>query len=157
MRFLRINNTKFSPWFQDTVINSWTILNTDLSAFQRLNTLVEYPCNIDLKTIEKSSKNIKGNTEKSLSLSQFFSECDIPKEIISVFQSWTSEDDKNKKINYYSCFISYNNSDKQFARRLHDILVKNGIQCWLDEHQVLSGDDILDQIDNGIRKWDKVL
>lgn len=157
MRFIRLNNTKFSPYFQDTAINSWTILNTDLSTFQRLNALVEYPCNIDLKTIEKSSKGIKGNTEKTHSLSEFFNDCGIPKEIISVFQSWTSEDQKIEEFDYYSCFISYNHSDKQFARELHDALVENGIQCWLDEHQVFPGDDILDQIDEGIRNWDKVL
>jgi hypothetical protein len=157
MRFLRLNNTKFSPYFQDTAINSWTILDTDLSTFQRLNTLVEYPCNIDLKTIEKSSKSIDGNIEKAQSLSKFFRECGIPKEIISVFKSWATEGNKKQGTDYYSCFISYNHTDKKFARALHDNLVENGIQCWLDEHQVLPGDDILDQIDDGIRKWDKVL
>jgi hypothetical protein len=60
-------------------------------------------------------------------------------------------------IDFYSCFISYNHSDKSFARRLHDQLQGRGIRCWLDEHQLLPGDDIHDAIDRGIRLWDKVL
>jgi len=32
-----------------------------------------------------------------------------------------------------------------------------GIRCWLDEHQLLPGDDLHKGIDRGIRLWDKVL
>jgi uncharacterized protein YjbI with pentapeptide repeats len=60
-------------------------------------------------------------------------------------------------IQFYSCFISYNHTDRSFARRLHDQLQGRGIRCWLDEHQVLPGDDIHEAIDRGIRLWDKVL
>jgi hypothetical protein len=31
------------------------------------------------------------------------------------------------------------------------------IRCWLDEHQLLPGDDLHEGIDRGIRLWDKVL
>lgn len=60
-------------------------------------------------------------------------------------------------IQFYSCFISYSHEDKVFARRLHDQLQGQGIRCWLDEHQLLPGDDIHEQVDRGIRLWDKVL
>jgi TIR domain len=60
-------------------------------------------------------------------------------------------------IEFYSCFISYSHSDKSFARRLHDQLQARGIRCWLDEKQMLPGDDIYEQVDRGIRLWDKVL
>lgn len=60
-------------------------------------------------------------------------------------------------IQFYSCFISYNHSDKPFARKLHDALQKRGIRCWLDEKQMLPGDDIYEQTDRGVRLWDKVL
>jgi hypothetical protein len=63
----------------------------------------------------------------------------------------------NQPFEYYSCFISYSHADKSFARRLHDALQGKGVRCWLDEHQVLPGDDIRDEIDRGIRLWDKVL
>ncbi len=60
-------------------------------------------------------------------------------------------------IQFYSCFISYSHEDKLFARRLHDTLQVRGIRCWLDEKQMLPGDDIYEQVDRGIRMWDKVL
>jgi len=60
-------------------------------------------------------------------------------------------------IEFYSCFISYSHEDKLFARRLHETLQGRGIRCWLDEKQLLPGDDIYEQVDRGIRMWDKVL
>jgi hypothetical protein len=58
---------------------------------------------------------------------------------------------------FHSCFISYNHTDKAFARRLHDTLQGRGIRCWLDEKQIRPDDDIHEEIDRGIRLWDKVL
>ena len=63
----------------------------------------------------------------------------------------------NQAIEFYSCFISYNHADKVFARRLHDTLQGRGIRCWLDEKQIRPGDDMHDEIDRGIKHWDKVL
>lgn len=61
------------------------------------------------------------------------------------------------EIPYYSCFISYSHSDKLFAHKLYDYLQENDILCWLDDHEILPGDDLYQQIDRGIRGWDKVL
>jgi TIR domain len=47
-------------------------------------------------------------------------------------------------------------SNKLFARRLRDTLQGRGIR-WLDEKQLLPGDDIYEQVDRGIRMWDKVM
>lgn len=60
-------------------------------------------------------------------------------------------------IQFFSYFISCNHTDAVFARRLHDRLQDRGIRCWLDEHQMLPGDDLYTEIDRGIRLWDKVL
>ncbi len=58
---------------------------------------------------------------------------------------------------YYSCFISYAHVDKPFARYLRRYLLERGIECWVDEHQMLPGDDLADQIYRGIQLWSKVL
>jgi uncharacterized protein YjbI with pentapeptide repeats len=73
--------------------------------------------------------------------------------LISYLPSLTA----SSAIDFYSCFISYSHEQKLFARRLHDQLQMRGIRCWLDEHQLLPGDDIYDEVDRGIRLWDKVL
>jgi len=60
-------------------------------------------------------------------------------------------------LEFYSCFISYSHADKVFARRLHDTLQGHGIRCWRDEKQLLPGHDIYEEVDRGIRLWDKIL
>jgi hypothetical protein len=52
-------------------------------------------------------------------------------------------------VEFYSCFISYAHEDKLFARGLHDALQARGVRCWLDEKQMLPGDDIYEQVDRG--------
>lgn len=58
-------------------------------------------------------------------------------------------------INYYSCFLSHSHADKEFVRRLYVELQDRNIRCWLDERQMLPGDDAHDQIQEGIKLWDK--
>jgi hypothetical protein len=60
-------------------------------------------------------------------------------------------------IQFFSCFISYSSLDKPFATRLHDALQSKGIRCWLDEKQLLPGDDISRELERGIHLWDKFL
>jgi hypothetical protein len=60
-------------------------------------------------------------------------------------------------IQFYSCFISYSSVDKPFAVRLHDALQAKGIRCWLDEKQLLPGDDISRELERGIYSWDKFI
>ena len=60
-------------------------------------------------------------------------------------------------IQFFSCFISYSSADKPFAIRLHDALQSQGIRCWLDEKQLLPGDDISRELERGIHLWDKFL
>ena len=47
--------------------------------------------------------------------------------------------------------------DKPFSIRLHDALQSKGIRCWLDEKQLLPGDDISTELERGIHLWDKFL
>ncbi|QDU11295.1 toll/interleukin-1 receptor domain-containing protein [Gimesia aquarii] len=84
---------------------------------------------------------------------RFLRGCGLTDDFISYIPSHFA----NPAIDFYSCFISYSHEDKSFARRLHDALQGRGIRCWLDEHQLLPGDNIYDRVDHGIRVWDKVL
>jgi uncharacterized protein YjbI with pentapeptide repeats len=82
----------------------------------------------------------------------FLRGCGVPETFITFAKSLVGQ-----PIEFYSCFISYSHANKSFARRLHDQLQARGIRCWLDEKQMLPGDDIYEQVDRGIRLWDKVL
>jgi hypothetical protein len=82
----------------------------------------------------------------------FLRGCGLPDRLIDYLPSLL-----NQAIQFYSCFISYSHADQPFARRLYDALQGRGIRCWLDEKQLLPGDDIHEEVDRGVRLWDKVL
>lgn len=83
----------------------------------------------------------------------FLRGCGVPENLITYLPSLTNP----SAIQFYSCFISYSHADKSFARRLHDTLQGHGIRCWLDEHQMVAGQDIYEEVERGIRYWDKVI
>jgi hypothetical protein len=76
----------------------------------------------------------------------------LPDEWIDYIRSLVSDG-----IQFFSCFISYSSVDKPFADRLYEALQAKGIRCWLDEKQLLPGDDISRQLERGIHLWDKFL
>ena len=100
------------------------------------------PSTLDFRTLERSG----------MLPVVFLRGCGLPENLIEYLPSLL-----NQAIEFYSCFISYSHADKSFARRLHDQLQGKGIRCWLDEHQMLPGDDPHEQIQRGIKLWDKVL
>lgn len=164
LRFLRLNRTNFAPYLSSTVINSWTIIASDLSGMPLHPTSAqhEYPSNVDIETLQRTASGLREHSERISAFDKFFQESGLPDEIIKVFDSWarpssTITDGTIEEANFYSCFISYSHSDRTFARSIHDGLTEHGIHCWLDEHQILPGDDIYDRVDQGINQWDKIL
>ena len=128
----------------NTAIGETTFGNVDLSEVVGLETCEHHSrSTIGIDTIYKSQSKI---------LDVFLRGCGVPENFIAFHKSLV-----NTPIEYYSCFISYSHDDKSFARRLHDQLQARGIRCWMDEHQTLPGDDLYEEVDRGIKLWDKVL
>jgi hypothetical protein len=100
------------------------------------------PCTLDHRTIQRTGR---------LPL-PFLRGCGLPDLVIEYLPSLL-----NEAVQFFSCFISYSHQDKPFAKRLFDTLQGRGVRCWLDEKQILPGDDIYEQVDRGVRLWDKVL
>lgn len=129
----------------EAVFGETLFVDVDLSGVINIEScLHEGPSVIDHRTLINSGQ-----------LSEIFLRgCGLSDEFMNYIPSlfWTA-----KALEFYSCFISYSHADKSFARRLHDTLQGRGIRCWLDEKQLLPGDDIYEQVDRGIRLWDKVL
>lgn len=127
-----------------SLINGTNFGNVDLSALRGLATVKHAgPSTIGIDTLYRSHGNIP---------EVFLRGAGVPDDMITYMRSLVG-----RPFEFYSCFISYNHTDKSFARRLHDQLQGRGIRCWLDEHQMRPGDDIYEEIDRGIRFWDKVL
>jgi uncharacterized protein YjbI with pentapeptide repeats len=124
--------------FQDSVLGNTNLSNVrGLDACRHLG-----PSTIDHRTLKRSGP---------LPLA-FLRGVGLPDNLIDYLPSLL-----NQAIQFHSVFISYSHADKSFARRLYNELQGHGIRCWLDEHQLLPGDDIYEQVDQGIRLWDKIL
>jgi len=121
-----------------------TFADIDLSVAKGLESVRhEGPSSLGIDTLFKSAGSIP---------EVFLRGCGLPDAFMMYSRSLLG-----KAIDFYSCFISYSHADKAFARRLYDQLQGRGIRCWLDEHQLLPGHDIHDEVDRGIKLWDKVL
>jgi uncharacterized protein YjbI with pentapeptide repeats len=126
-----------------TLISGAFFADTDLSGVKGLDDAFHMgPSSIDYLTLRKSA---------NLPL-PFLRGCGLPEGLIQDLPFLL-----NNASSFWSCFISYAHGDAAFAHRLHDALQGRGIRCWLDEKQLLPGDDIYEQVDRGIRFWDKVL
>lgn len=145
LHYTYFNNTKLDGASFDGAHLYETIFgNVDLSLAKGLDAVEHHgPSTIGIDTLFKSGGKIPD---------VFLRGAGVSENLIAYVGSLVG-----KPVEFYSCFISYSHTDKAFARRLHDTLQGRGIRCWLDEHQMLAGDDVYDQVDRGIRLWDKVL
>ena len=130
--------------FSEVHLRYTSFSDVDLSEVSGLDSVIHHgPSSIGVDTIFNSQGNIPD---------VFLRGCGLSDTFITYLPSLMGV-----PIQFYSCFISYSHEDASFARRLHDALQGQGIRCWLDEKQLLPGDNIFDQVDRGIRLWDKVL
>ncbi len=131
-----------------------TIGNVDLSQCEGLESVNHRaPSNIATNTLERTAAGLGSDPFRRGAVETFLRGAGIPEDLLT---DWFALRIAHP-IEFYSCFISYSHGDKSFARRIYGDLQAQGIRCWLDEHQMLPGDDIYDMVDRGIRLWDKVL
>jgi hypothetical protein len=142
-----LNSTHLSGAdLSQSTVSGTIFADLDLSTVQGLETIQHLgPSPIGIDTIYKS----KGQIPEI-----FLRGAGMPEPFIVQMKALVSA---MEPIQFYSCFISYNHTDKAFARRVHDTLQGRSIRCWLDEKQMIPGDDIYEQVDRGIKLWDKVL
>ncbi|MBN8593914.1 MAG: toll/interleukin-1 receptor domain-containing protein [Anaerolineae bacterium] len=118
--------------------------NVDLSSVLGLETVWHYGRSmVGVDTLFRSKGKIP---------EVFLRGCGVPENLITFLPSMLED-----AIQFYSCFISYSHADKDFALRLHDRLQRQGIRCWLDEHQLKPGDKLHKTIYDAIRVYDKVI
>ena len=82
----------------------------------------------------------------------FLRGCGLPESLIEYLPSL-----RGKKIQFYSCFISYSTKDQLFADRLRADLQDKGVRCWFAPHDLSIGAKTWDAIDEAIRLRDKLL
>ena len=130
--------------FTSAMLGGTTFANVDLSRARGLESCVHSgPSTVGVDTLYRSGAKIA---------QPFLIGAGVPETLIKYLDSLIAS-----PIDFYSCFISYSRKDLSFAQRLHDILQARGIRTWLDDHEILPGDDIFEQVDRGIKLWDKTL
>jgi uncharacterized protein YjbI with pentapeptide repeats len=130
LRSARIGNTSFE--------------NVDLSTVRGLETVRHVGRSyIDMHTIYCSHGKIPETFLRGVGL---------PDEFIAYIPSLVAQ-----PIQFYSCFISYSTKDQDFAERLHADLQDKGVRCWFAPEDVQGGRKLHEQIDEAIRRYDKLL
>jgi hypothetical protein len=82
----------------------------------------------------------------------FLRGCGFPDSYIEFIPSLLTE-----PVRFYSCFISYSTADQQFAERLRADLQDKGVRCWFSPHDIRGGRKLHEQIDEAIRRYDRLL
>jgi uncharacterized protein YjbI with pentapeptide repeats len=60
-------------------------------------------------------------------------------------------------IQFYSCFISFNTNDQEFAAQLHSRMRDEGLRVWFASKDVQAGKKLHEQIDEAIRLYEKLV
>jgi TIR domain/Pentapeptide repeats (8 copies) len=118
--------------------------DVDLSVAKSLETVKHFgPSSIGIDTIYKSHGKIP---------EAFLRGCGVPDDVIAYIGSMIG-----RPIEYHSCFISHLSEDQEFAERLHADLQGKGVRCWFAPQDMHGGRTINEQIDEAIRKYDRLL
>jgi hypothetical protein len=121
-----------------------TFGNNDLSEVKGLDTVRHRgPSTIGIDTIYRSHGKIP---------LAFLRGAGVPENFIEYMGSLAG-----KALEFYSCFISYSTKDEEFAKRLHADLQNNGVRCWFAPHDIQAGKKIHEQIDEAIRRYERLL
>jgi hypothetical protein len=123
----------------------WTIFaNNDLGNVKGLENVRHVgPSTIGIDTIYRSQGKIP---------LAFLRGAGVPENFIEYMGSLTG-----KALEFYSCFISYSTRDQQFADRLYADLQDKGVRCWFAPHDIQAGKKIHEQIDEAIRRYERLL
>jgi uncharacterized protein YjbI with pentapeptide repeats len=121
-----------------------SIADTDLSDVIGLDA-VEHngPSSIGIDTLYESQGKIPD---------RFLRGAGVPEALITYTHSLV-----NTPFDFYSCFISYSEHDREFAERLHTDLEAKHVRCWLFSEDAKWGETVWGEIDRGIKRYDKLV
>jgi len=130
--------------FTEARIGGTIFGRNDLRAVKGLETVHHVgPSVIGIDTIFQSNGNIP---------EAFLRGCGIPDDFITYMKSLAAN-----PIEFNSCFISYSTKDQEFADRLYADLQNKGVRCWFAPHDIQAGKKIHEQIDEAIRRYERLL
>jgi hypothetical protein len=118
----------------------------DLRGFEGLETVTHWsPSLISVDTIYESEGEIP---------EAFLVGCGVPDSFIIQIPALVAA---MQPIQFYSCFISYNHKDEEFARRLFSRMREAGLRVWYAPKEMKAGRKLHEQIFRAIQFHDKLL
>ena len=121
-----------------------TITDCDLSAAIGLETVGHLePSSIGVDTILKS----KGKIPEA-----FLKGAGLPDIWIQYVKALTEN-----PIEFYSCFISHSDQDKEFCERLYVDLKAKDVRCWYFPEDATWGKSVWGEIDRAVKVYDKLV
>jgi hypothetical protein len=140
--------------FSESNFGQTSICGVDLSKAKGLDEVLHvYPSAFDSVTLRKMAAGLRTAVDSRRSeVLRFLSNAGIEEPYLVVFRSQIQN-----PIEYFSVFLSHSSLDKEFARKLYQDLRSLGIDLWFDEGQILPGYRLIDEIDRGIKLWDKMI
>ncbi len=130
--------------FQGARCMGTILANVDLSKAQALDTIRHAgPSEISVNTLYRSGGNIP---------SDFLRRAGVPPELIENLPGLVGS-----PTGFYSCFISFTESDNTFSKKLYTDLQKAGVRCWRYKEDAPWGMTLRKEIAKGIRLYDKLV
>lgn len=118
--------------------------NTDLSQVKGLDSVYHLgPSSIGIDTVYESKGKIS---------ELFLRNAGVPDNFISHMESMTQN-----VFDFYSCFISFTESDDAFAQRLYNDLRGADVRCWRWKEDAKWGKTLMRSINDAIRFYDKLV
>ena len=123
----------------------WTTFGAvDLSVVRGLDEVYHHgPSTVGIDTIYLSNGNISEIFLQGIGAPNNFIEF-----IVSVHR---------RPFQFYSCFISYSSKNQIFAEHLYEDLQNKGVRCWFASEDPKIGAKIRTDIDESIKRYDKLL
>ncbi|MFH1372345.1 MAG: toll/interleukin-1 receptor domain-containing protein [bacterium] len=135
------------------VLGNTTLDGVNLSLALELDEMQhDSPCAISLTSLDITAQAVHGDSELKGKIELFLRNSLPDDKYIQVFRDLIPPSGMSG-----SAFLSYSHKDTVFAHRLHRSFRRRGIQCWIDEHHLLPGQRIHQEVGRAIRRSDKVV
>jgi uncharacterized protein YjbI with pentapeptide repeats len=134
----------FAPDFTGAQMGHTIFADVDLSRAQGLDRIVHRgPSTLGVDTLLRSKGTLPD---------VFLDGCGLPTQ----FRSHVVRQG-GAPASFYSCFISYTESDRTFVDRLYKDMQASGIRCWRWPEDGTWGHGLMRAIDSAIRQYDKLV
>lgn len=130
--------------FVNATFGSTVIAYTDFSTAKGIDSIRHVtPSSLGIDSLRLSTVRLP---------KEFLRGCGVPHKLLALYES-----ERPALSDYYSCFISYAESDAALSKKLYEDLQEAGVRCWRWREDAKWGVILLSSIDKAIQEQDKLI